>query len=77
MLSVDTVALPAELDWGEVLVRMRCAPINPADLYSVVTGGTYGDEAVSAPFTAGHDGVGVVIKVPAGHSILVLSMFHL
>lgn len=70
VLSMALETLPKELEWGQVLVSMRYAPINPADLYSVWTGGMYGNEAVTPPFTAGHDGVGVVQKV--WHNILHL-----
>ena len=42
---------------------MQYAPINPADIYTITTGGTYGDDQVQAPFPCGHDGVGIVTKV--------------
>lgn len=71
-LTVDTVPIPSELDWGHVLVSIRAAPINPADLYSIQTGGIYGAEpAVKPPFVPGHDGVGVVVKVGPGVKSLV------
>ena len=63
MLSLSTEALPAALEWGQVLVSIRAAPINPADLYTNQTGGLYGSEAANTPFVAGHDGVAVVVKV--------------
>lgn len=63
VLSLATEALPGELEWGQVLLSMRVVPINPADLYTVSTGGLYGSEAVAPPFVAGHDGVAVVVKV--------------
>lgn len=66
VLAVDAEELPAELEWGQVLVSVRCAPINPADLYTVATGGSYGTESVPAPFVPGHDAVGVVVKVRSG-----------
>lgn len=62
-LSVELEPLPKELEWGEVLVSIRYAPINPADLYTCMTGGWYGNETIKAPFIAGHDGIGVVMKV--------------
>lgn len=63
--SVEVVSepLPATLEWGEVLVTMQYAPINPADIYTVRTGGVYGNTQCALPFTAGHDGVGIVTKV--------------
>jgi Alcohol dehydrogenase GroES-like domain len=63
VLAVTTEPIPVELLWGEVLVNIRAAPINPADLYTVATGGSYAGNHLSLPFIAGHDGVGVVIKV--------------
>lgn len=55
--------LAATLEWGEVLISMQFAPINPADLYTARTGGMYGDAQSAPPFVAGHDGVGFVTKV--------------
>lgn len=66
VLSLGAEDLPAELEWGQVLVSVRYAPINPADLYTVATGGTYGQESVKPPFVPGHDAVGVVVKVREG-----------
>ncbi len=58
--------LPSALEWRQVLVRLVYAPISPADMYSVRTGGLYGQESVSPPFVAGHDGVFVVSKIGPG-----------
>lgn len=55
-------ALPQELSWGEVLVSLRAAPINPCDICNLQTG-VYGEDAVHAPFVPGMDGVGIVMKV--------------
>ena len=66
VLSMATEPLPVELEWGEVLLSIRAAPINPADIYTVQTGGMYGTDHVAPPFVAGHDGVGVVVKVGPG-----------
>lgn len=41
---------------------MKYAAVNPADFYSVRTGG-YGFEKASFPHCCGHDGIGVVMKV--------------
>lgn len=63
VLTVDMQDIPAQLEWGEVLVSMRVMPINPADLYTIHTGGLYGnDPPVKVPFVPGHDGIGVVVK---------------
>lgn len=68
--SVEVVSepLPATLEWGEVLVTMQYAPINPADIYTVRTGGVYGDTQCALPFVAGHDGVGIITKVSSSIS---------
>jgi trans-2-enoyl-CoA reductase len=58
--------IPQALEWGEVLVSMRAAPVNPADLYDVQTGGGHEGESLKTPFVAGNDGVGVVVKVGPG-----------
>ena len=61
--EIFSEALPAALEWGEVLITLQLAPINPADLYTARTGGIYGDKQSTVPFVAGHDGVGVVTEV--------------
>lgn len=66
VLGVEAEELPAELEWGQVLVSIRYAAVNPADLYTVATGGTYGQEHVSVPFVPGHDAVGVIVKAREG-----------
>ena len=66
VLTVDMEDLPRALEWGEVLVSMRMMPINPADLYTIQTGGLYGNDPsqynATFPFFPGHDGVGIVLK---------------
>ena len=37
--------------------------MNPADLYTALMGGRYGPDQRDPPFVAGHDGIGVVLKV--------------
>ena len=50
-----------------MLVSIRYAPINPADLYSALTGGGPGEETPAArPFVAGSDCAAVVAKVGPG-----------
>ena len=67
VLTLTKEPIPEELEWGQVLVSIRYAPINPADLYTIHLGGTYGPEPpASPPFTPGHDGLGVVVKVGPG-----------
>jgi len=39
--------------------------VNPADLYTTLMGGRYGPDQRDPPFVAGHDGIGVVLKVTA------------
>jgi trans-2-enoyl-CoA reductase len=66
VLTVDMEDLQPALEWGEVLVSMRMMPINPADLYTIQTGGVYGNDSsqhvAAFPFCPGHDGVGIVLK---------------
>lgn len=61
--SVRTSVLPSELEWGYVLVRMLYAPIDAADGYVSMTGGSYGETSTSMPYTAGQHGLGSVMKV--------------
>ena len=63
VIQLTPYALPPALEWGEILVSMRAAPVNPADLYIARTGGVFGRTEASLPFCAGQDGVGVVAKV--------------
>lgn len=35
VLAVGQAPLPSELEWGQVLVSIRAAPISPADLFAV------------------------------------------
>lgn len=55
--------IPQALEWGEVLVSVRAAPVNPADLFDVKTGGNVGGDPLKTPFIGGNDGVGVIVKV--------------
>jgi len=69
-LELICEAIPQALEWGEVLVSMRAAPVNPGDLYDVQTGGgTHlgsSGEVLKTPFVGGNDGIGVVVKVGPG-----------
>ena len=72
VLTLRSEPIPAELEWGQVLVSFRAAPINPADLYTIQTGGLYGPETpAQPPFVPGHDGIGVVVKIGPGVKSLV------
>lgn len=62
-MAVSAQAIPQCLEWGQVLISMRAAPISPADVYTASTGGVFGSDSVTIPYEAGHDGVGVVFKV--------------
>lgn len=67
VLELGSEPIPAELEWGEVLVNVRAAPINPGDLYTVHMGGAgSADTIAKPPFVAGNDGLGVVVKVGPG-----------
>ena len=67
---LDAEPIPTELSWGEVLISIRVAPMNPGDLYTLTTGGLYSssEDSVQPPFVAGHDFVGQVVKVGPGVS---------
>jgi NADPH:quinone reductase-like Zn-dependent oxidoreductase len=47
----------------QVYVEMRVVPVTPADVYTMRLGGLYDDQSKEPPFVAGHEGVGVVLKV--------------
>jgi len=67
VLELGSEPIPAELEWGEVLINVRAAPINPGDLYTVHMGGAgSADTIAKPPFIAGNDGLGVVVKVGPG-----------
>lgn len=56
-------AIPQTLEWGQVLINIRAAPINPADMFP-----TAGAEAGvlrprAPPFVAGSDCIATVLKV--------------
>lgn len=55
--------LPSELEWGQVLVKMSYAPIDAADSYVSMTGGSYGESSTSLPYTGGQHGLGSVMMV--------------
>lgn len=61
--KVGSVPLPAELEWGHVLVRMLYAPVDAADIYVGMTGGSYGEATTPLPYTAGQHGLGSVMQV--------------
>jgi trans-2-enoyl-CoA reductase len=54
-----SVPIPAALEWGEVLVNIRVAPVNPADFDA-------SDVEQKVPYVAGSDCVATVVKVGAG-----------
>lgn len=62
VLENTDVPEPSE---GEVVVRMKCAALNPADRYLVQ--GQY-PRAGAPPFTPGRDGAGIVLKTPSGRN---------
>jgi trans-2-enoyl-CoA reductase len=63
VIELVSEPLPPELGWGEVLLLVKYAPINPADSYSARLGGVYGSDNVEPPFVCGHDGVMEVARV--------------
>ena len=59
--ELKSEAIPPTLEWGEILVNVRVAPMNPADMNAdaLANRGKF-------PFVAGSDGVATVVKVGAG-----------
>ena len=47
----------------QVLLAMKYAPIDVADAYTSLMGGTFSDVSEGLPYTAGHHGVASVMKV--------------
>ncbi len=56
------IPVPTHLTLIPSTCALQAAPINPADLATCRTGGTYGEATVATPFVPGHDGVGLVVK---------------
>lgn len=67
-VTVSSKPIPAQLEWGEVLLSMKYAPIDAADTYTASLGGVYGGTSLTLPFVAGHQGVATVLKVPTAAS---------
>lgn len=72
-LQLVAQPLPPELEWGQVLIEVKYAPITPADVYTARLGGLYDEDSKEPPFTAGHDAVAVVTKVIASGWLLSLA----
>lgn len=67
VLELSSEPVPGELEWGEVLINIRAAAINPGDLSAVEAGKAEGGgEAPSPPYVAGSGAIGVVVKVGPG-----------
>lgn len=64
-VKLCSTSLPAELEWGQVLVSMKYAPIDAADVYSTAMGGLYGSATATPPYVVGHHGIGTIFKVPS------------
>lgn len=64
-VEVESEPLPAELEWGQVLLSMKYALVDAADAYTSLMAGTFSDVTVALPYTAGHHGVASVMKVGA------------
>ncbi|KAF6265797.1 hypothetical protein COO60DRAFT_762517 [Scenedesmus sp. NREL 46B-D3] len=65
-LEMVAEQLPVELEWGQVLIEVKYAPVTPADIYTVRLGGVYDEESREPPFVAGHDAVAAVAKIGPG-----------
>lgn len=74
-----------ELEWGQVLVGMKYAPVDSADIYTVSMGLNYGEaHSLKMPCVAGNRGFGVILKVwslttltnsIAGHALMIRAEF--
>jgi NADPH:quinone reductase-like Zn-dependent oxidoreductase len=61
--------IPSDLGSDEVLIRLKCRPINPSDVMALC--GTYADfNPVFDPATPGFEGIGYVDKI--GSSVLTV-----
>ena len=64
VLEAGTEPIPAALEWGEVLLSIRYAPINPADLCVCgVWGGGWGWRCKGTSFAAGRKEPGAQFAV--------------
>jgi len=66
VVTKNSQPLPTELGWGEVLVNMLAAPVGALDHHLARWGYIPGEETPSHPFTAGAEGVGLVVAVGPG-----------
>ena len=69
MFELKSAAIPGSLEWGQILLSVRAAPINPGDLASNA-GAEAGGRAKKLPHGAGGDFIAVVMKVGAGCSVV-------
>ena len=60
--SISSGPIPSELEWGQVLVQMLYAPMDAADSYVSMTGGSYSGSSTPLPYTAGQHGIGSIMK---------------
>ena len=66
-IAIVSEPIPATLEWGEVLVNVRVAPINPADIRrSAEPDGSSAAGSLPLPHIAGSDAIATVVKVGAG-----------
>lgn len=73
-VEVVSRSLPAELEWGQVLVEAKVAPITPADVYTIRLGGVYDEDHRQPPFVSGHEFVAVVTQVSVIIVLLVMQL---
>ena len=67
--DLKSEAIPQALEWGQVLINVRAAPINPADMFPTA-GAEAGNRTRAPPFVAGSDCLATVLKVGAGVNVL-------
>lgn len=56
----------------QVYIEVKLAPVTPADIYTMRLGGVYDEQNKDPPFTVGHEGVAVVVKVGSSSTFVAL-----
>ena len=65
-LGLTSQPIPAALEWGEILVNIRAAPINPGDVAAVGAADAGAGGRPKPPFVGGSAAVAIVVKVGPG-----------
>jgi trans-2-enoyl-CoA reductase len=65
-ITISSEPIESSLEWGEVLVNVRVAAVNPRDLKLDSSSNTAEGPALKTPYIAGSDCIATVVKVGAG-----------